>query len=86
MPAADRHAMREDDRHRIFQHGKRKRAEEEHGEQQQPADDVAMRSKIGKLANDGFGLAGQQPFEVMRKGLQQFALVDDMRKRDDDEN
>jgi len=80
--AAYRDPVQEDHRHRALQHREGQRAEEQHGRQQDPSDDVPVLQEIRKLDHDRMGLPRHDPFEVAAQGLQQLALVDQLREHD----
>jgi hypothetical protein len=83
---ADHHPVQKDDRHRILEHREGERAEEHHCRQQHPADHAAMIQEVRQLPNHCVGLSGDQPFEITPQGSEQFALVDDLRQRDQGED
>ena len=86
MAPPHRHAVQEDHRHGVLQHREGQRAEEDHGHEQHPADDIAMFEKARELRDHRARLARHQPLHVARQRGEQFALVDDVRQRDDDED
>jgi hypothetical protein len=86
MPAPNRNTMRENHRHRVFQNGEGQGTEEQHGDQKQPSDDIAMGHEIAELADDGAGLAGQQPFEIASQRFQQILLVNQVGQDDNNQN
>ena len=46
--------------------------------QQQPAQEVAVRKKVGEFSYHGFGLPWHQPLQITPHGLQQSALLDNV--------
>ena len=71
VAAANRHAMEKDHRHRVLEHGEGERAEEDHADEQEPADDFAVRQQHAKLLRDGLGIPGHDELEVLRQGRQE---------------
>src|SRR5688572_516343 len=86
MAPAHRHAVKEDDRHRVLEHGEGERAEKEQRAEEHPADEAAVLEEPGQLRYDRLRLAGNQPAEVALERLEQLGLLHDVRSRDDDEN
>ena len=85
-PPPDRHAVDEDDRHRVFQNRERERAEEDKGDEQNPADDVAMREEQRELLHDRPGLPGHDQLQIAAERCQQRCFVDEAGQPDQHED
>ena len=82
MAAPDGNPVIENDRHRIFQYGKGKRAEKNHRHQQHPANDLSVLEEGAQLANHGIRLSRDDEFEILRHRRQQPRLVHHVRQGD----
>jgi len=78
--------VQKNDCHRVFEHGKSERAEEDHRHEKDRADHLPMLEEIGELADDRPRLAGHQPFEVSAGGRQQFRPIDEVRESNHDQD
>ena len=65
--------MAKHDRHRLVERREGQRTEEEHGGEQNAADGDPLVEKARQFLEDGIGLAGNQPFQIVAERLQQFA-------------
>ena len=86
MPPPDRHAVVEDDRHRVLQDREGERAEEQQRDDEHPADDVAMLDEQRELVHDQVGLARHDELEVAGDRGQQLRFPDDMGQHDQEED
>ena len=77
--------MHENQRHRILQHREGERTEEDHRQQQHPADYRAMLEKIGQFLNQRIRLARHEPSQQMRERGQQHVLRHDPGQGDNDQ-
>ena len=64
MSPPNLYAVVENDRHRIFQHRERERAEEQQGHDEYPADDVAMLEEDRQLSHDYVGLSRHHQLQI----------------------
>src|SRR5437660_4771231 len=65
MPAANGDAVKEDDAHGVFKHGKRERAEKKHRREQQAAQRVAMGEERPQLLHQSTGMTRDDEFQIL---------------------
>src|SRR5205085_3744597 len=86
VSAPNLYAVVEDDRHRIFQHRERERAEEQQRNGEQPADDVAMLEEDRQLSHDYVRLSRHDQLQIPSERGQQRLFLDKVGHYDEDEN
>ena len=86
MPAANGDAVKEDDAHGVFKHGKRERAEKKHRREQQAAQRVAMGEERPQLLHQSTGLTRDDEFQILAQRRQQACFVDHVRQRNQHQN
>ena len=82
VTATHGHAMEEDHRHGVLEHGEREAAEEQHQGHQQPADDVPVRQERTQFADQHVRSARHDEFEAGADRGEHPRFVEHVRQRE----
>jgi hypothetical protein len=72
---------KEDDRHGVLEHRERKRAEKEHGHEEDTTHHLAVGQKGPQFVDQGAGLTWHDTLEILPQSAEKLVLTEHMRER-----